>query len=87
MCGEWTSRDETIKRRWLDPGAIYALADGHALYLYGGSWTMIGLAFHFSHPRWRAALASAPRRLCEWEAPEPVARTGGRALPGATVSR
>lgn len=37
VCGEWTSRDETIKRRWMDPGAIYALADGQALYLWGGS--------------------------------------------------
>ena len=63
MCGEWTSRDETIKRRWMDPGAIYALADGQALYLWAASWTLIGLAPHYAHPRWRAALASAPSRL------------------------
>ncbi|MGH8930243.1 MAG: type IV secretory system conjugative DNA transfer family protein [Egibacteraceae bacterium] len=89
MCGEWTSRDETIKRRWMDPGAIYGLADGQALYLWGGSWTMIALAPHYAHPRWRAALASAPRRLCIWAPPEPPTRlpTGenrrgwGRPLP------
>ena len=84
MCGEWTSRDQTIKRRWLDPGQVYGLADGTALYLYGGSWTTIGLAFHFCHPRWHAALASAPHRVCRWAGPEPVARP---ALPSRVVSR
>jgi len=86
MCGEWTSRDETIKRRWLDPGAIYALADRQALYLWGGSWTMIGLAPHFAHPRWRAALASAPHRLCEWAPPQLAIRTRASALPSTAAS-
>jgi len=86
MCGEWTSRDETIKRRWLDPGAIYALGDRQALYLWGGSWTMIGLAPHFAHPRWRAALASAPHRLCEWAPPQLAIRTRASALPSTAAS-
>ncbi|MGH8905265.1 MAG: type IV secretory system conjugative DNA transfer family protein [Egibacteraceae bacterium] len=67
MCGEWTNHDQTIWRPWISPGAIYGLASNQALYLWGASWSLIGLAPHFAHPRWRAALAAAPERLCVWD--------------------
>ena len=85
MCGEWTSPDHTITRRWLTPGDVYSMPDGQALHLWAGNWTTIGLAPHFLHPRWRAALASAPDRLCVWAAPDPPSRhTHPSALPAPT---
>ena len=81
MCGEWTSPDHTITRRWLTPGDVYGMPDGQALHLWAGSWATIGLAPHFSHPRWQAALASAPDRLCVWAAPDPPARLGAVPVP------
>ncbi len=44
MCGKWTSRDQTSSR-WLDPGHVSGLADGHALHPRDQS-------------AWRAALAA-----------------------------
>lgn len=62
----WSTSSSFTRQRRLGPGEIYGLEQGQALYLSGSGWRFVRIAAHSAHPRWRAALASAPAEIVVW---------------------
>jgi type IV secretion system protein VirD4 len=83
----WSTTTSTVRERRLTAGAIYGLAQGQALYLYGCGWRIVRLAAHYNHPRWQAALAAAPAQVVDWGVREPQPAEDWSKAPPAPVLR